>query len=94
VSALNHLTEQLHQGPQPPVEHRAKGLRGLVRRLLLRAMRPYIAYQEQVNVGLVNVLAEQQEAIRASTLTEATLLAEVRRLQRELRDSQRKSASG
>ncbi len=82
MSALKNLNERLHGGPEPAFTADSKRLRGRARRLLLRLMRPFIAYQERVNIGVVDVLSEHEEAIRCATLTEARLMAELRRIQR------------
>lgn len=73
------LHETLHQGPVlRPVNPVAR----LVRSLAFRFMRPYIAYQEQVNLATLQSVEALQERMTAYQLELAQILADERRAAR------------
>lgn len=85
--ALRGLAERVERGPTPAVQT-AGGRTGTVaRRILLRGLRPFTAYQAEVNTRLVSTANEFLRAhVAAQGLaadvarSEAELLAQVRRL--------------
>ena len=70
-------------------------MRGFVRRVVLRAMRPYTAYQHTVNLAQIEAREESelelQRRLEAHTLqtaeVEAATLAELRRQRRRLEEA-------
>lgn len=81
--AVSGLASRIRRGPSAPgTGGRAPG-RGFARRSLLRAMRPFTAYQQAVNLDVVAAMDELRtslaEARSASARERARLLAELRR---------------
>ncbi len=69
----------VHQGPVL----RARGpVARVLRSAALRFMRPFIAYQQQVNVATVEATEALQQRMTAYQVETALLLAELRRVER------------
>jgi glycosyltransferase involved in cell wall biosynthesis len=81
--ALARLPLRLRQGPGPAAEGRFHGERERLRRVILRVMRPYTAYQQAINAEVVAALGELSREIvvaRDETAAErADMLAAARR---------------
>lgn len=77
-------------GPTPPVRSVVGPVSGPLRRLLLRALRLYTAFQEQVNLALAGELSEREATLERIELTQARaradFLAGFRRIEREIED--------
>jgi hypothetical protein len=90
--SLAKLSFRIRQGPT----NRAIGGRGgrarqVAQRVLLRAVRPYAAYQQSINRELLAGVGEVAEAIadarREALVERAQWMAELRRVERQLRSS-------
>lgn len=76
LEAVARLHAVVHQGPVL----RTRGPLGRVlRSLALRFMRPYIAYQDQVNAAGVEAMEAMQDRMTAYQVDLAETLAELRR---------------
>jgi hypothetical protein len=71
--------ETLHQGP---VLRPTNPVARLARKLAFRFMRPYIAYQEQVNIAALQSVEALQDRMTACQLELARALADERRAAR------------
>jgi glycosyltransferase involved in cell wall biosynthesis len=93
----SEVMDLLARGPVPPPTSAAGPLGGPLRRALLRLMRPYTAYQREVNLALARELAERDASAAQAELhharTRAGLLAAIRRLERKLAESASSAAS-
>jgi glycosyltransferase involved in cell wall biosynthesis len=87
---LGRLAELVSQGPQPPGGPRSGSPRGFIRRLVLRLIKPFTAYQRMVDTEMLDALRElvQDAAVTRDALREdrlrdakraAAQLAELRR---------------
>jgi len=83
MEPVDRLHVIVHQGPVL----RDRGLIGrMLRSAALRFMRPYIAYQDQINAGTVEAVEALQERMTAYQVDLAQTLAEERRRERERAD--------
>jgi SAM-dependent methyltransferase/glycosyltransferase involved in cell wall biosynthesis len=79
VAAVLGLNERIATGPAVAVPSRFGLLGRLMRRVLLRALRPYSAYQQSVNADIVRSLNAGIEGLEQTTaLQHAALLAQSR----------------
>jgi hypothetical protein len=76
--------ETLHQGP---VLKQTNPIARVLRSFAFRFMRPFISYQEQVNIASLHSVESLQDRMTAYQIDLARALADLRRAQREL-DSQ------
>ncbi len=82
LEPVDRLHAIVHQGP---VLRERGGPARFLRGLALRFMRPFIAYQEQVNVANVEAIEALQERMTAYQVDLAETLAEERRRERGAR---------
>ena len=73
--------ETLHQGP---VLKQTNPLARALRSFAFRIMRPFISYQEQVNIASLQSVESLQDRMTAYQLDLARTLADLRRAEREL----------
>ncbi len=71
--------ETLHQGP---VLKQTNPIARAVRSLAFRFMRPFISYQEQVNIAALQSVESLQDRMTAYQLDLAKTLADLRRAER------------
>ena len=79
VEPIARLHLVVHQGP---VLKARNPVARLVRSLAFRFMRPFIAYQQQVNIATVESVEALQDRMTAYQVDLATTLAELRRAER------------
>jgi hypothetical protein len=60
VKPVEHATARLELGPSAPSGPHGRGLRGAVRKGVLRAIGPFTHYQRELDVELVACLRQQQ----------------------------------
>jgi glycosyltransferase involved in cell wall biosynthesis/SAM-dependent methyltransferase len=82
VPGQGALVRQIRQGPLPSPRRRLRRVRGLARRVLLRAIKPYTAHQRSVNLDLSHALTGLEARIQTLDVVaserHARLLAELR----------------
>lgn len=81
MTTLERVLADMHAGPELQVGIQRGPVRRALRSAALRFMRPFIAYQQRTNVGFSDVLSEHEAALARSTMTQAMLMAETRRLE-------------
>ncbi len=90
---LGRLAEFVSQGPQPPGRLRSGSPRGFVRRLVLRLIKPFTAYQRMVDNEMLETL---RELVREATTTRDALrnvrLREAKRTAAQLAELRRQSS--
>jgi Glycosyl transferases group 1 len=88
VEALDvgELARRLRAGP---ATGGASGLRASTRAALLRALRPYSAYQRQLDEDLLRLIRTLDERVRGIAAAQSSLAAELARLRREVEQSRR-----
>ncbi len=90
---LSRLAELVSQGPQPPGGPRSGSPRGFVRRLVLRLMKPFTAYQRMVDTELLEALHELvQDAAATSDALREDRLNEAKRAAAQLAELRRQSS--
>ena len=90
---FGRLTELVEQGPQPPRRSPLGALGRLLRRLVLRVIKPFTAYQRMVNsemLGAIDVISQEQA--RATASQHDHRLDEARRAASQLAELRRQSA--
>jgi SAM-dependent methyltransferase len=71
VTATDGLKQLIGRGPEPPARSAAGPLGPLLRRLLLRVMRPYTSHQRQLDERMADMLASLET--RIAELEESTV---------------------
>ena len=82
AARLQSLERRIHEGPGPNSSPRLGALGRLARRLVLRAVRPYTAFQETINADLARSICSLEARVREIDIEgaerHATILAEAR----------------
>ncbi|MGH2915569.1 MAG: glycosyltransferase [Solirubrobacteraceae bacterium] len=81
--ALSTLPRKIRQGPRRPLQPRRAAGRDLVRTAALRAMRPFVAYQQDVNRQIADALQELGQSIGDARRDAAVDLSRVLAEQRD-----------
>jgi 2-polyprenyl-3-methyl-5-hydroxy-6-metoxy-1,4-benzoquinol methylase len=74
---LLHASKTIHEGPVARERSGIGRLASLARGIMFRTIRPFVSYQERVNIALLN-------GLESSVKTDAEILRELRRLAAEI----------
>ncbi len=87
-SAIAKLPLSIRRGPNPPTSATQAGARDIARKVILRTMRPFTAYQQSVNRDVVSGLGDLSDAItgagQQTAVERALRMAQARGAERSL----------